>query len=214
MKFHKNIHLAKKALPDYEFDELKEYLLKEWHKVPHYNFLKKTEKPINKVEKAIVKMLGDQNYHIEYWFRWNDEAPWHVDGDEVFERQMQFVEVKDKKEAWGQPSYASYIIYLTVDNVVGGEFECTPNVTWTYGPMRDPDFEPPAGSEVVSIVPKENICVRIVNAPYHRVKRVTEGNRVVMIFSLWKEVPKGYMLYNHWRVDGENIVPSKWPYKE
>ena len=47
-----------------------------------------------------------------------------------------------------------------------------------------------------------------------RVNKTIEGNRVVMVFSLWKDVPKGYMLYNHWRIDGDQIVPSRWPYKE
>ena len=80
--------------------------------------------------------------------------------------------------------------------------------------MRDTDFQPPVGVEVVTIIPRENICVRIVNAPYHKVNEVTEGNRVVMVFSLWKDVPKGYMMHNHWRIDGDSILPSKWPYKE
>ena len=58
MKVHKNIHLAKKALPNYEFDELKEYLLREWHKVPHYNFLKKTEKALKKNGMTLKLLLN------------------------------------------------------------------------------------------------------------------------------------------------------------
>ena len=154
-------------------------------------------------------MLGDQNYHIEYWFRRNDGIIWHVDGDEVYERA--------NPGKIGRVAKASYVVYLEIEYLVGGEFQCLPEVTHDpRRPCRDPNFQPPATAKLITIFPKENLCVRIINAPYHRVLETKSGKRTCLVFSLWSEPPQGYEKHNHWSIgsDGEKCVPKPWPLKE
>ena len=206
--FYDNIHLCKQALPQKDFDELKEYVTADYEKFPHYNFLKKNEIPINKVEKAIVKMLGDQQHHIEYWFSRGAETLWHVDGDEVYE--------KNNPGKIGKTAKASYIVFLEVENLIGGEFECTPDIKHdSKGSFRDYRFEPPPNARLLTIFPKENLCVRITNGVYHRVLRTISGKRTCLAFALWSEAPEGYKKHNHWSEVGDGrVVPQHWPIKE
>ena len=91
----------------------------------HLNFLKKGEVPTNKIEKAIVKMLGGQNHHIEYWVRCNDAPIWHVDGDEVTQKNDPAYKrhYNEKDPTYEQEiSHTSYVLYMKVELLYGGEF--------------------------------------------------------------------------------------------
>ena len=53
---------------------------------PVYSFLPKDEPAENDIEK-ILRAITPGKEHIEYWFRWNEQTPWHVDGDEAYYKQ-------------------------------------------------------------------------------------------------------------------------------
>lgn len=209
MKFYPNVELSKKALNKKDFDELTDYMIGDYQNFPTYNFLKKDEVPTNKIEKAIVKMLGDQNYHIEYWHRYNDSPIWHVDGDEITQ----------KNHPGKYPvelSIASYVVYIKINCLRGGEFEVLPYNTYVKGrPLLDTNYKPLENSPNIIFFPKENTCIKMINNPYHRVKKILEGFRLALIFSLWDHIPRGYKEHNHWKqITHDCVVPTKWPLKE
>ena len=217
--FYPNVQFAKKAMPDRDFDELQEYIIGDHKKIPTYNFLKKGEVPTNKIEKAIVKMLGGQNHHIEYWVRCNDAPIWHVDGEEITQKNdpAYTTHYGEKGPTYEQElSHTSYVLYMKVELLYGGEFYVLPYNTYVKGrPILDESYQPPPDAKVIKFFPRENTCIKMTNNPYHMVDRIHQGFRLVLVFALWDHVPKGFKEHNHWMgLQHDKVVPMRWPLKE
>ena len=217
----------KKVLSQYEFDELKEYVhandkvetnitTEHLYKFPTYNFLPAHETATNKIEKLIRKFQGREDQHIEYWFRFADEAPWHVDGDEVTAKRFGAAVLNTLDTP--QIATTSHVLYVFCENLEGGELEIATDTLWKPGTPVTKIIEPLAGSPKINIKPIENSAVRFNARMYHRITRCTPKitglpfKRTVLVWSVWDEIPEGYKEWKHWNIETgtEPPVRVKW----
>lgn len=222
----------KKVLSQYEFDELKEYVhandkvatdgtkkgletTEALYEFPTYNFLPAHETATNKIEKLIRKFQGREDQHIEYWFRFADEAAWHVDGDEIMGKKLGAAVINTIDTP--QVATTSHVFYVFCQNLEGGELEIATETLWKPGTPVTKIIEPLAGSAKVTIKPIENSAVRFNARMYHRITPCTpklQGfpfKRTVLVWSIWDEIPEGYKEWKHWDMKG-NDTPTrvKW----
>jgi len=238
-----NIKIAKNVLSKKDLHELKTYMYTNmaFHETypneriprtdgkdfPIYNFLPKNKKPTNLLEKYIVGLMNGQEHHIEYWMRYNDSLNWHIDSDEIIERTPG-VKIKATEEY----PISTFTFYVDVDEVVGGELQVAPFDKRDFNLLTTENYEPSQGTKVLTI-PPENNCVISWNGPIsHRVLEQQDGKRLVLVWSLWKEIPQGFRKGLHWKPStifpGNNdftdqgfstsedfyVVSVEWPIKE
>lgn len=198
---------------------------------PQYSFLPKDEPAENDIEN-ILRAITPGREHIEYWFRWNDEAPWHVDGDEILFKQkmdnpaMMF---KDKKQELAynpedpnssRIARTTNILYLFIQNIIGGELEVCTSHPWDGKYILNNKYEPPLGAHITTIRPFENMAVQFPSNLYHRVRNFVpklEGfamKRLALVWCYWDHHPEGYKDHKHWKIffkDGvkEKFVPAR-----
>ena len=197
---------------------------------PLYSFLPKDEPAENAIEE-ILRAITPGKEHIEYWFRWNEESPWHVDGDEAYykqqfqkdpdlEKKLMHNYVYDPEEhRFNQIAKTTHILYIFMQNIIGGYLQVCTSHPWdkkTY--IMNNKWEPPTGAVVTTIRPFQNMVVRFPSNLYHRVSKFTpkvEGfamKRLALVFCYWDHQPEGYKYYKHWRYNEQlKLVPSaKW----
>ena len=191
---------------------------------PIYNFLPKTKDPSNLLEKYIVGLMYHPRYpngrqhHIEYWLRYNDELEWHLDGDEVVERNGTVFT--------GHIQYpvSSYCFYIHVENLKGGELEVCPFQQIELGyRIIDNYYRPPDKAYIMTVKPKSNYLINFRRPLYHRVKKPERGQRLCLVWSEWQHWPQGYEKGNHWQPShikpndestGFLVKQVDWPIKE
>ena len=220
-----NVKVAHNALPPYDFDKLREYAKSEFKNYPTYNMWYAGKDPANHLERAIGKMMGYPTKNIEYWVRVNDTCPWHVDGDEVCYRaapKMADPIPDDTPENKIELPINSYVLYLWLEYREGGYFVCTPDLSYIKGrPILDAYFQMPEDTRKVRIDPELNMCIKIENNIYHKVKAMEQkagvglGNelpfpqfRMALVWSEWDFVPRGYKKHRHWHFDPGTGVAS------
>jgi|TARA_B110000444_G_scaffold573_1_gene514 hypothetical protein len=218
------------ALDSKDFAFLQEYITDDpsiaWQRFPMYSFLPKDEPAENHIEK-ILRAITPGKEHIEYWFRWNDQSDWHVDGDEILFKQKMKPEqsILDKKDQLdynpedpnsSRVARTTNILYLSIQNIIGGELQICTSHPWDGKYILNNKHEPPNGAKVTTIRPFQNMAVQFPSNLYHRVKNFIpklEGfpmKRLVLVWCYWDHHPQGYKDHKHWKLTKEfNFVPAR-----
>ena len=219
-----HIKYAKNVLSQRDFEELQEYIGDDVDYWPSYNFKPKDVPPRNKIEKAIVKLIGQDN-HVEYWIRnprGQEPTLWHVDANELFMKK--YISENDSPE---EPQFArqfplnTHILYISVDpKMEGGELLILPNNTYVEGrPINDTNYQPLDSSRMLIVKPKENHLVFFNKPIYHatneykNIDPLRRDFRVSLMFSSWDYIPKPYDEWHHWNNPWVGIPAEqlKWP---
>ena len=197
-------------------------------KFPIYSFLPKDEPAENAIEK-ILRAITPGKEHIEYWFRWNEQTPWHVDGDESYYKQ-QFQKdpslqgkllnkyVYDAEEhRFNRVAKTTHILYLFIQNILGGYLQVCTSHPWDKKKyIMNNTWEPPLGAALTTIRPFQNLAVRFPSNLYHQVTEFKpkihgfEMKRLALVYCYWDHHPEGYKYYKHWKLNkSANLVPAK-----
>ena len=218
------------ALDSKDFSFLQEYITDDpsiaMQRFPMYSFLPKDEPAENHIEK-ILRAITPGKEHIEYWFRWNDQSPWHVDGDEIlFKQKMKpgqsILDKKDQLDYNAEDPNSSRIakttniLYISIQNIIGGELQICTSHPWDGKYILNNKHEPPNGASVTTIRPFQNMAVQFPSNLYHRVKNFIpklEGfpmKRLALIWCYWDHHPEGYKDHKHWKLNKEfNFIPAR-----
>ena len=223
------IQYKQDALDGNDFHFLQEYITDDpsviYQRFPIYSFLPKDEPAENYIEKLLRKLTPGKE-HIEYWFRWNDQSNWHVDGDEVvfkskFKSGQTMADVKDRLDynaedpASSRVGRTTHLLYLMIQNIIGGELQICTSHPWDGKYILNNTHEPPQGASITTIRPFQNMAVKFPANLYHRVKPFKpklEGfpmKRLVLIWCIWDHHPEGYKTHKHWKLNNElQIIPA------
>ena len=209
---------------------------------PVYSFLPKNEPAENDIER-ILRAITPGKEHIEYWFRWNEASPWHVDGDEIlFKKKMKTTDpgmafTNKKQELAYNPedpnssriAKTTNILYIFIQNIIGGELQICTSHPWDGKYILDNKYEPPLGAKITTFRPFVNMAVQFPSNLYHQVKNFIpkfQGipmKRLALVWCYWDHHPQGYKEHKHWKTifsGGTHLfVPSRgWgdisPYKD
>lgn len=220
-----HIKYAKNVLSQRDFEELQEYIGDSVGDWPAYNFKPKDVPPRNKIEKAIVKLIGQDN-HVEYWMRnirKDQLTPWHVDANEIFLKNycVEHGYKEDPPEAPKEFPLNTHILFVKVDpNLKGGELVLLPHNMYVPGrPVLDLGYKPLDMSRQLEIKPKENHLIFFNKPIYHAVNSnhsaagFLHSYRISLMFSSWDYIPKPYDEWHHWSnaYGKQKAYQMKWP---
>jgi len=231
---NKNVQYSTNVLDDGDYRFLCEYITDDpsiaYQRFPMYSFLPKDEPAENHIEK-ILRTLTPGKEHIEYWFRWNDEAPWHVDGDEVlfkainketngsqinYKKDYDHLDHNPEDPNSSRIAKTTHILYLIISNMLGGELEVCTSERWKGKFILDNKWEPPNGANIITFQPHQNMAVRFPSYFYHRVLPIRPKfeklpfKRLALIWCTWDHYPKGYEIHKHFKLNESlEIVPAK-----
>ena len=217
------------VLDNKDFCFLQEYITDDpsvlYQRFPIYSFLPKDEPAENYIEKLLRKLTPGKE-HIEYWFRWNDQSAWHVDGDEVvfkskindgsgfgYHREEKDYNAEDPTSS--RIAITTHLLYLFIQNLLGGELQICTSHPWDGKYILNNKHEPPLGASITTIKPFQNMAVRFPSKFYHRVKPFKpklEGfpmKRLVLVWAIWDHHPEGYKTHKHWKLNDKlQFIPA------
>ena len=216
------ISYKQNALHGDDLSFLKEYITGNtkylYNMFPVYSFLPKDEPAENHIER-ILRAITPGKEHIEYWFRWNEAGPWHVDGDEILFKQKKIITPLDynaEDPNSSRVARTTHVLYLFIQNIIGGELQICTSHPWEGKHILDNKWEPPNGANITTIRPFENMAVKFPSNFYHRVKDFVpkfeglEMKRLALVWSIWDHHPEGYKDHKYWKLTKEfGFAPAK-----